>query len=750
MATRPVIRAFILALTTGAFALGCGDNDEPADDDQGTDDADDVGDDDGGDQGTDPTLDPTVPLSSMMAVSLVDAGETGATDIAGYTKALVEAYGQGALPKGVEFPLAAATTDSVRTIAGLESSVVASWLSPLTDSEDATAPRFGGNADYIAYFGDGWDKKAGAPPQFNGSDEAGYVWSNHEYVSNDMPTLESAPTGQHLTLARWLRFHGILTNDVTSETWSAADLETYIAHYKKQLGGSWFRIEKDTATGAWSIDPTGDAVRYDATDATLTALNGIALTEPDHDDTGEALPDGVVVGIMGDCAGGQTPWGTVITAEENVQDYYGDLEASWDADQAFVTESGFDPGAAVAPDVSPSESSQFGQNPNQNARHNRDVNGYLAEIDVGQPSGEYDGKTEAGVGHKKLGYMGRARWENATFVVDENWQLIDGQPVVLYSGDDRRGGRLFKWVSDQPFIKGMSRAEIRALLDVGTLFVAHFADLDNATGNTLLGGETPTEAAPGQGVWIELSLESADVAPNATALGQPGLTVGDALQDVSYNGIGGFATNGDVLRALFTASAKIGIRELNRPEDMEWRAQRDPTRPARLFIAFTNHNRKTQIDQDGVLFDPAEHDKLSPERADNFGQIFALEENGDPDEATTFSFFAAWQGTDTATQKDGTFSAGSPDNILIDADGDIWFGTDGNFGSNGHADAIYYLDLDPAHQEGKTPTFGLAFRIVATPSDAEATGPALSSGSGTLFFNVQHPGEEAPSAFPPR
>jgi secreted PhoX family phosphatase len=449
---------------------------------------------------------------------------------------------------------------------------------------------------------------------------------------------------------------------------------------------------------------------------------------------------------MGDCSGGQTPWGTIITAEENVQDYYGDLEETWDSDQAFVAESGFDPGALVSPDVSPSESSQFGSNPNPDASHNRDLYGYLTEIDVGQPSGEYDGKTAVGVGHKKLGYMGRARWENATFVVDQNWQLIDGQPVVLYSGDDRRGGRIYKWVSDEPFTKGMSRAEIRALLDVGTLYVAHFADLDNATGNTLVGGGIPTEADPGQGTWIEISLDSTDVAPNATALGQPGLTVGEALQDTSYNALGGFATDDDVRRALFTASAKVGVRELNRPEDLEWRAARDKTRPARLFVAFTNHTRKTQLDQDGVVFDPAEHDAMSPERADIAGRIFAIEEDGAPAASTAFSFFQVWGGTEGA----GDFDAADPDNILIDADGDVWFGTDGNLGTNGHADAIYYLDLDPAHQKGDTPTFGLAFRVVAMPSDAESSGPAMSSGMGSLFVSVQHPGEEQVSSFPAR
>ena len=77
---------------------------------------------------------------------------------------------------------------------------------------------------------------------------------------------------------------------------------------------------------------------------------------------------------------------------------------------------------------------------------------------------------------------------------------MPNQPIVIYAGDDRRSGRIFKWVSKDPYTAGMTKAEIRALLDEGTLYVAHFAGLDNATGVTMLAtGQAPTEAAPGHG-----------------------------------------------------------------------------------------------------------------------------------------------------------------------------------------------------------------------------------------------------------
>lgn len=722
-----------------------------------------------GDPGPIP-LDPNAPLSSVVAVSFLDANgvtdENGQTprNFADYVKALVhlrateDPANDDELIDSIQFPLGVAATDSVRTLKGMHANVVVRWFDPLTFDISAEAPRFGANADYIAYFGEGWEDSGGGP-QFTGDDSAAYLWVNHEYISNDAPTATSAPTGQHITLGQFGRYLGSLVNNVYSDIWDEQSIIDYTDLYKKQLGGSWLRVVQDPATGEWNVDRNATAVRYDATSKTQLTLTGVAPSGTDHDDEGNPLPENVVVGIMGDCSGGQTPWGTVITAEENVQDYYGDLEPTWDSNQKFVAGNGFDPGATISFPFAASSSADFSRSPDPNSAHNRDFYGYLSEIDPGVPASEYDGKTAVGTGHKKLGAVGRARWENATFVTEvvtnadgeRIWQLIDGQPIVLYSGNDRRSGRIYKFVSSQPFTAGMSRAEIRALLEDGTLYVGHFEDIDTATGNTLIDGNTPTEANPGRGRWIAMSLDSNDVAPNAEALGQPGTTVGQALQDASWNGIGGFATQDDVLWALFTAASKIGVRELNRPEDLEWNPL-DPSGEPRLYISFTNHTGKVALDQDGVLIDPEVHDTQSPKRNDREGAIFAVVEDNPaaPASSTSFTFFDVWHGK----QGKGPFDAANPDNLAIDADGGVWFGTDGNVSTNGHADGLYYLDLDEDHRAGAPgvtqPTYGLAFRVIAAPSDAEATGPAFSAGMGTLFFSVQHPGENRYSIWPPR
>jgi hypothetical protein len=152
------------------------------------------------------------------------------------------------------------------------------------------------------------------------------------------------------------------------------------------------------------------------------------------------------------------------------------------------------------------------------------------------------------------------------------------------------------------------------------------------------------------------------------------------------------------------------------------------------------------LDQNGVLFDPATHKDTSPRRADRYGAIFSMIEAdpANPSASTTFTYFAAWLGTGGQE----AFNAANADNLMIDRDGGVWFGTDGNMGRNRTADALYYLDLNPAHKATATPTYGMAFRVIAGPSDSEATGPAFNTDMTTLFFNVQHPGESIYSTWP--
>jgi hypothetical protein len=704
-----------------------------------------------------PGVEPGTPLSSVIAITFRGDLGTGASNLAEYVKARVNQVVAGQMPTPMVFPLPSASTDTVRTVPGLFSTTVIKWMDPVTFSR--TGPRFGANVDYIAFFGDGWSTHGNAP-QYSGNGSAGWMWINHEYVSGNKPATGTAPRGQHLDFAKFLRNTGVLSNTVTDGvSWQADALITYNREWKKQVGGSWLRVVQDPATGEWAVDRNAANLRYDATSATLAKVVGVTLSGTDRDDSGNPLAEGVVPGTHSNCSGGQTPWGTIITGEENVQFAYGDPEAvlwtsrnDWNENAA-----GLAPGAPLAPNFAAPTSGDF-VSADANSSHLKDGYGYLTEVDPGQPGDLWYDKdaTKPGAGHRKLGVMGRARWENAAFVVGADWKLLPGQPIVIYGGDDRRGGRIFKFVSRGVYTEGMTKKQVRDLLNEGRLYAAHLAGLDNSTGDTLVGGGIPTEAAPGQGRWVELSVDSEDVAPNAAAYGQPTLTVGAALRDASYNAVGGFVDDSQVRKLLWTASNKVGVMELNRPEDVEWNP-RDPSGTPLLYVAFTEHGDPTALDQQGRVA-TAEFNGTAWVRktraaadsraGDRVGSIFALRESNPaaPGGSRTFTFFRVWKGETASLSAAPEYSAAKPDNLAIDRDGGVWFGTDGNFNVNKVADSVYYLNQNPAHRDSTY--FRKAFRVLSVPSDAEATGPAFSPDMKTLFVSVQHPGEDNYSVWP--
>ncbi len=687
------------------------------------------------------------PLSAVVALQLEPARAIPSdATIPAYIAKLIDLHEQGNLPQGFEFPVPAVSDDELHVTTGLRKNVVIRWLDPLTETDGGEVPRFGANNDFLAWLGDGWaDPNTAAgelAPQWRGSSEAGMLWANHEYVSNQPPTPVSPPNGAHFTLARFYKNLGVITNDPTDRIWIGENLRRYVRLHKKQVGGTFVRVHQ-LSNGNYTAEPSPDNRRFDATSATLLRITGLHIKGFATDDAGFELPDGVVPGTLSNCSGGLSPWGTIFTAEENTFPYYGDLEECWTSDNRFVYGKGCDAGSTFTPDATALRISAYGVSPDPHDRKARDYYGFITETDPTAPTADDSGKTAPGVGHRKLGAMGRARWENATFATASDGLPFDQQPLVIYAGDDRPSGRIYKFVSAGTWRRGMTREETRQLLDTGKLYVAHFAGLDNIKGITFRDTDVlPVESQRGRGRWVELSLDSTDEAPNAAALGRPGLTVGEALRDRAYNGIAGFVTNDDVLRALFTASNKIGIFETNRPEDIEWNA-RDKSGTPRLYVSFTRHTIRPALDPFGVLYEPRKHADAPP-RTDEAGSIFTIEESApmSPAASNTFSFWVAFRGIKAKTPND-PFAAAMPDNLLITRDGDIYFTTDGNEKVNRTNDGVYALRFTP---NGPAPS--RAYRIVSSPSDSEPTGPLLLPNQEAFFLSIQHPGEDKPSTWP--
>lgn len=198
----------------------------------------------------------------------------------------------------------------------------------------------------------------------------------------------------------------------------------------------------------------------------ITADTPIALTGPA---AGSSLcstvadPAGrVVFGTLGNCSGGQTPWGTYLTCEENFNGYfkktapdvrdkrYGIAAKTYGGDWSLVDE-------RFNLDLHPNEANRFG---------------WVVEIDPFNPT----------YTPKKRTALGRFKHENAAVTA-----ASDGR-VVIYMGDDERNEYIYKFVSDRSAMAAMSMDE---LLDHGTLYVARFNDDGRGEWLPLLHGTGP-------------------------------------------------------------------------------------------------------------------------------------------------------------------------------------------------------------------------------------------------------------------
>jgi secreted PhoX family phosphatase len=184
----------------------------------------------------------------------------------------------------------------------------------------------------------------------------------------------------------------------------------------------------------------------------------------------DADPSGTrIYGTFANCAGGITPWHTILTAEENIQLYFsgdarGGAEASARARYA-ITGRGYYPDWGryfdrFNLDKEPKEPNRFG---------------WIVEIDPYDP---------ASIPVKRTA-LGRCAHECATTAVSH-----DGR-VAVYSADDAAMEYVYKFVTRDRL--GTSRD----LLDEGTLYVARFAASGKMRWLPLVFGEGPLTPANG-------------------------------------------------------------------------------------------------------------------------------------------------------------------------------------------------------------------------------------------------------------
>jgi secreted PhoX family phosphatase len=395
-----------------------------------------------------------------------------------------------------------------------------------------------------------------------------------------------------------------------------------------------------------------------------------------------------VLGTLNNCAGGTTPWGTVLSGEENFNQYF-DLPAGAALDDRYaasyrrygISGSGSRGWSEV------DDRFDLGKEPHEPFRF-----GWVVEVDPHDP-------TSTPVKHTMLG---RLKHEGANIMV-----APDGR-VAAYMGDDERGDYIYKFVSaDRMDTAGTrtARQHNKTLLERGTLYVARFS-----------GDGTEDGVHDGTGTWIPLTTDTTSFVD--------GMSVADVLIDTRL------------------AADEVGPTKMDRPEDI----QANPVN-RKVYCALTNNSnrgRSYPTDEANPLDSSMVRSQLgaplTQASGNRNGYVLELTETGDDATATAFT----WQlllvcGDPEAPEtyfagypKDQVSPISCPDNVAFDPAGNLWISTDGNaLGSN---DGIFRVPV-------AGPRRGLVQQFLTVPVGAEACGPLVSEDGRSVWVAVQHPGE---------
>lgn len=319
--------------------------------------------------------------------------------------------GGGETPQPFFTPIEPTDEDDIILPEGFKYDVIRSSGDPL--GGDRT---YGDHNDYVAYF---------AIDALEGGDNSGdgLLWVNHEYIN---PLFISDYT------------------DLDGETEKTPE---QIATEKAAVGGSVVRVKKDGDSWAFVEDAELNR-RIDAT--TPMAVTGPAKGSPEMRMEGSDE----VIGTLGNCGGGVTPWNTVLSCEENFQDYYGEKSAAPEQDEGGDTGSQGDDAAEVLEEVPTYRWSDDKDNVQPPEHY-----GWIVEIDPFDPESK----------PRKHTWLGRVRHENAAIT------LAADNRVVVYTGHDQEDERIYKFISKNTFSEDDREANLD-LLTEGMLYVADFAN----------------------------------------------------------------------------------------------------------------------------------------------------------------------------------------------------------------------------------------------------------------------------------
>ena len=328
--------------------------------------------------------------------------------------------------------IAAKVTDNHEVAPGYDAKVLIRWgdpvlpeapeFDPANQTAAAQAKQFGYNNDYVGFF-----------PHPDAPDDAnrGVIVVHHEYTNEE------------------LMFPGLGRQDrdanFASMTKELVDIEM-AAH-----GGTVIEVKRG-GDGAWSTDVNGRLNRrIDAN--TEMSISGPAAGHEKMKTNADATGT-KVFGTINNCAGGQTPWGTWLMAEENFNGYFSGPDGQSgegledDPVKALYARYGV-PGRWYSW-ADHHDRFDVTKEPNEPNRF-----GWIVEVDPSDPTSTPVKRTA----------LGRFKHEGAGVVKNK-----DGR-IVVFMGDDQRFDYVYRFVSNEPWDDANPDRDI---LDKGTLSVARY------------------------------------------------------------------------------------------------------------------------------------------------------------------------------------------------------------------------------------------------------------------------------------
>ncbi len=590
---------------------------------------------------------------------------------------------------------------------GFTYDVIATWGDHVGES------RFGYNNDYLSFVPTG--------------ENEGFLTVNFEYVNETWLSTFEQTIGKALPLQDiqpmlakagkyGINAFGLPKGDALKtkvETLckeALTDLGIGVISIKRNTDGKWERTNSNADRRITGISGLEDG-RY----LKSTGAGAVIFRKT----TGQGYIDGLgdkIIGTMQNCAGGTTPWGTVLSAEENFQDHV--QEQVFADGTALPPASQFFNGASGLGNV-------FGLAGNKY--------GWIVEVDPADPK-------DYGTKHT---WLGRYRHEAVGIRVEA------GKPLAFYSGCDRRGGHLYKFVSKDIVSDPKAKTNSQLLTD-GMLYVAKFnpdgtgkwlaltmeTAVDPVLPSQVFGkgdapGVVPLPDRPNGGFFVPSNDEK------VVAFKQRFKTLDDLYEGTPEE------KQGAILIDAHYAANAIGATCAARPEDTKVAPD------GSLFIAFTSGAPGGDGGPDKVIF------KGKDGSIHEYGWIMHLMEDNNAPDAKTFK----WEMMATGGEPiEGGLGFANPDNLTFDRQGNLWMVTDMSTGAHnqpvlkGRVDdsgkPLTQKDLLGLYGNNSIwfiPTrgdnAGQAFLFGMGPMETETTGPFFTDDGKTLFLAVQHPGE---------